>query len=189
MGCMTSTSGTFVCRTTAKDMVATSPGSPTSSTGYALGLLSAKRRTSFFFFQAKDGIRSYKVTGVQTCALPIGVVYTLDAKSRLLGATREEMSEPRAATEQLALILARAVQKQLDATWGIGETGASGPTGNRYGDPPGHSCVGVAGPDRKERARTVETSIGAGDGERAINMYAFAHAALALLLEVLRSDR
>src|ERR1022692_5079935 len=25
----------------------------------------------FFFFQAKDGIRDYKVTGVQTCALPI----------------------------------------------------------------------------------------------------------------------
>src|SRR5215467_6862865 len=27
--------------------------------------------TPFFFFQAEDGIRSYKVTGVQTCALPI----------------------------------------------------------------------------------------------------------------------
>src|SRR5256885_3274749 len=26
---------------------------------------------SFFFFQAEDGIRYYKVTGVQTCALPI----------------------------------------------------------------------------------------------------------------------
>src|SRR2546426_5750214 len=28
----------------------------------------------FFFFQAEDGIRDYKVTGVQTCALPISVV-------------------------------------------------------------------------------------------------------------------
>src|SRR5256885_16896235 len=28
----------------------------------------------FFFFQAEDGIRDYKVTGVQTCALPIGVM-------------------------------------------------------------------------------------------------------------------
>src|SRR5256885_13197877 len=28
-------------------------------------------RFSFFFFQAEDGIRDYKVTGVQTCALPI----------------------------------------------------------------------------------------------------------------------
>src|SRR2546426_4450321 len=27
--------------------------------------------TMFFFFQAEDGIRDYKVTGVQTCALPI----------------------------------------------------------------------------------------------------------------------
>src|SRR5205807_2900743 len=32
----------------------------------------------FFFFQAEDGIRDYKVTGVQTCALPIssGGYYT-----------------------------------------------------------------------------------------------------------------
>src|SRR2546426_8028706 len=31
----------------------------------------------FFFFQAEDGIRDYKVTGVQTCALPIYQVTTL----------------------------------------------------------------------------------------------------------------
>src|SRR5688500_19104220 len=35
---------------------------------------------SIFFFQAEDGIRDYKVTGVQTCALPIFV-----------GAEREEL--------------------------------------------------------------------------------------------------
>src|SRR3989454_7404119 len=29
--------------------------------------------SSFFFFQAEDGIRDYKVTGVQTCALPISL--------------------------------------------------------------------------------------------------------------------
>ena len=28
----------------------------------------------FFFFQAEDGIRDYKVTGVQTCALPICIL-------------------------------------------------------------------------------------------------------------------
>src|SRR5256885_3143516 len=28
-------------------------------------------RRAAFFFQAEDGIRDYKVTGVQTCALPI----------------------------------------------------------------------------------------------------------------------
>src|SRR5256885_12914405 len=32
--------------------------------------------TRFFFFQAKDGIRDYKVTGVQTCALPISPMWT-----------------------------------------------------------------------------------------------------------------
>ena len=114
-----------------------------------------------------------------------GVVYTLDAKSRLLGSTREEMSEPRAATEAHAVILARAARRQLDATWGIGATGASGPTGNRYGDPPGHACVGVAGPDGRERARTVRTGVGAGEGERVQNMYAFALAALGVLKEAL----
>src|SRR5256885_2865086 len=30
-------------------------------------------RFCFFFFQAEDGIRDYKVTGVQTCALPISI--------------------------------------------------------------------------------------------------------------------
>src|SRR5256885_6583211 len=37
-----------------------------------LNFLSCRRWHSlFFFFQAEDGIRDYKVTGVQTCALPI----------------------------------------------------------------------------------------------------------------------
>src|SRR6266566_138880 len=31
----------------------------------------------FFFFQAEDGIRDYKVTGVQTCALPICLIFLL----------------------------------------------------------------------------------------------------------------
>ena len=34
-------------------------------------LRGARRVSWFFFFQAEDGIRDYKVTGVQTCALPI----------------------------------------------------------------------------------------------------------------------
>src|SRR3989454_4659085 len=32
----------------------------------------------FFFFQAEDGIRDYKVTGVQTCALPISILSDKD---------------------------------------------------------------------------------------------------------------
>src|SRR5256885_6624279 len=37
----------------------------------------------FFFFQAEDGIRDYKVTGVQTCALPI---YSSETNARLVAA-------------------------------------------------------------------------------------------------------
>jgi len=105
------------------------------------------------------------------------VVYTGDAKERLLGQTREAVTSPRASTEGHALVLARAVRARLDATWGVGETGASGPTGNRYGDPPGHVCAGVAGPAGDERAATVETGAAGREG----NMYAFALAALRLL--------
>src|SRR5256885_8746278 len=35
------------------------------------GIVSCSRFADSFFFQAEDGIRDYKVTGVQTCALPI----------------------------------------------------------------------------------------------------------------------
>src|SRR5256885_12886475 len=37
----------------------------------AVSDLDASIHLCFFFFQAEDGIRDYKVTGVQTCALPI----------------------------------------------------------------------------------------------------------------------
>src|SRR5256885_9795210 len=37
----------------------------------------------FFFFQAEDGIRDYKVTGVQTCALPIYTRWGQDLGSAL----------------------------------------------------------------------------------------------------------
>src|SRR5256885_3583780 len=35
----------------------------------------------FFFFQAEDGIRDYKVTGVQTCALPIWLTWAPPTKT------------------------------------------------------------------------------------------------------------
>src|SRR5256885_7950548 len=41
-------------------------------------LSSSHSRFFFFFFQAEDGIRDYKVTGVQTCALPISSLFNLN---------------------------------------------------------------------------------------------------------------
>src|SRR5256885_9572992 len=43
----------------------------------------------FFFCQAEDGIRDYKVTGVQTCALPISVVLPAIERSGLTPETIE----------------------------------------------------------------------------------------------------
>jgi nicotinamide-nucleotide amidase len=107
------------------------------------------------------------------------VAYTGVAKERLVGITPADMALGRAATEAHALALARRARARLGATWGIGETGAAGPTGNRYGDPAGHCCLGVAGP--VERATTLAT----GSAGRAANMEAFALAALRLLHQAL----
>src|SRR5256885_8407241 len=38
-----------------------------------------------FFFQAEDGIRDYKVTGVQTCALPIFLLSVISERDPVLG--------------------------------------------------------------------------------------------------------
>ncbi len=103
------------------------------------------------------------------------VVYTKRAKVTLLHLDEETVTNPRAATEEHALVLARGVRDALGTTWGVGETGATGPTGNRYGDPPGHACVGIVGPIR--RATTVAT----GRSDRTANMEIFAISALLLL--------
>jgi PncC family amidohydrolase len=109
------------------------------------------------------------------------VVYTVDAKMRLLDQDRAAVSEPRAATEAHARVLARSIAARLDAVWGVGETGASGPAGNRYGDAPGHACVAAVRAGGHERAATVAT----GSAEREPNMRAFAAAALRLLVDAL----
>ena len=111
-----------------------------------------------------------------------GVVYTSEAKQTLMAVTDEAMADARAATETHALHLARAARDRLGADWGIGETGAAGPTGNRYGDAPGHTCIAVSGP--REKAVTIET----GDDGREQNMWAFATAALNLLEECICSE-
>ena len=95
--------------------------------------------------------------------------------------TEEAMFEGlRGGTEAWALLLARAQRERCAATWGLGESGAAGPKGNRYGDPPGHSCLVVTGRDI-ERAATLRT----GSNDRVANMHAFAAAGLNLLAQVL----
>lgn len=103
------------------------------------------------------------------------VVYTATAREALLGITSADMADFRSATEPYATLLARRCRERLGTTWAVAETGATGPTGNRYGDPAGHACLAVSGPS--SRAETLST----GHANRADNMRDFARAALLLL--------
>jgi nicotinamide-nucleotide amidase len=116
------------------------------------------------------------VPGASAYFLGGGVVYTKRARRAFLDIPDQALAGMRAATEPYALLAARTVRDRLSVTWGLAETGATGPTGNPYGDAAGHSCIAVAGPT--ERAITLET----GSADRVANMVAFAAAALDLLI-------
>lgn len=122
------------------------------------------------------------VPGASAFFMGGAVVYTRDAKIRLLNIPEALLDEHRSASEPNALDLARAARDLLGTTWGVAETGAAGPTGNRYGDAAGHVCIAVAGP--AEIVKTIET----GDSDRAGNMRVFAAAALALLEETIQAS-
>ncbi|WP_106848003.1 CinA family protein [Blastococcus sp. Marseille-P5729] len=107
------------------------------------------------------------------------VVYTKVAGAELLGFTSSDLTGVRSSSEPYAFILADRMRERLGATWGLSETGAAGPGGNRYGDASGHTCVSLVGP--AELSRTIET----GSDDREANMRAFALAALTLLDEAL----
>jgi len=109
------------------------------------------------------------------------VVYTLKARRAMIDVPDSAFAGIKSVTEEGAMILARAARTRFAVTWSIAEIGASGPTGNRYGDPSGHSCIAISGPI--ERSVTVET----GSKDRVGNMIDFAAAALNLMVESLSS--
>jgi PncC family amidohydrolase len=119
------------------------------------------------------------VPGASAYFLGSAVVYTKSSPAALLGIGDAEMLGLRPATEAYSLLIARRVRERHGATWSLGETGATGPSGNRYGDPAGHTCIAVSGP--AERAITLRT----GSSERLANMHGFAKRALELLVEVM----
>ncbi|MSP00323.1 MAG: CinA family protein [Acetobacteraceae bacterium] len=110
-----------------------------------------------------------------------GVIYTAYARSGFLDIPNP-LPPPieRASTEPYALLLADTVRGRLSATWGLGETGATGPTANRYGDKNGHTCIALTGPGFS-KAITFET----GSSDRIANMRAFSARAMQLIAEAL----
>jgi nicotinamide-nucleotide amidase len=119
------------------------------------------------------------VPGASGYFLGSAVVYTRDARRILMGFTDEDMRGIRPASEPYAKLLANRVRDRFSTHWGLSETGATGPTGNRYGDAAGHSCLAVAGAET--HASTLET----GNNDRLSNMHVFASTALNLLLQQL----
>jgi nicotinamide-nucleotide amidase len=122
------------------------------------------------------------VPGASAYFIGGGVFYTRQSVLALRDTREGLFSGIRGATEQWAMLLARLQRDRCAADWGVGETGAAGPTGNRYGDPAGHACFAVTG--GVERTMVVKT----GSSDRIANMYAFASAGLKLLAECLEQQ-
>src|SRR5262245_17883864 len=145
-------------------------------------LLTARKETVAVAESSAGGLITAALLGVPgASAYCLGgiVIYTRQGWEALRDFDQGLLGGYRSATEQNALIRARLARDRFGAAWGVGETGAAGPTGNRYGDPAGHACLAVSG--GKEIATTLRT----GSSDRLGNMHAFAAAALGLLEESL----
>jgi PncC family amidohydrolase len=152
--------------------------------GSAVGALLKDRKQTLAVAESSAGglinAALVSVPGASVYYLGGAIVYTFASRSALLSLTAQDMTNIRSASEPFAQLLARRVRDNLGATWGLSETGASGPTGNRYGDAPGHACIAVSGP--VEAVITLET----GSADREANMWTFARSALELLETCLR---
>jgi len=155
-----------------------------SKLGATVGALLAARRQSVAVAESSAGglINAALVAVPGASAYYVGgcTIYTVASREGLLGISAADMAGRRSASEPFAEILARRVRERLGTTWGLSETGAAGPSGNRYGDAPGHACIAVSGP--VEAVITVDT----GSAGREGNMWVFAKRALELLESCVR---
>jgi nicotinamide-nucleotide amidase len=149
--------------------------------------LTARRETVAVAESSAGGLVSaalLAVPGASAYYLGGAVVYTGQARRALIGLDEAGMAGLRSASEPYAERVATLVRERHGAVWGLCETGAAGPSGNRYGDAAGHTCLAVAGP--VTRRLTLET----GNNDRVANMEAFAAAMLDAFLGALtEADR
>jgi nicotinamide-nucleotide amidase len=149
------------------------------------GLLISREQTLAISESSTGGLISASllaVPGASAFFLGGSVTYTGKARETLLGVTPAMMAGMRSATQEMACLLARTVRERLGADWGLAETGAAGPSGNRYGDAAGHCCLAIVGPH--EAAHVLET----GSTDRSANMVTFTNAALALLEQAMANQ-
>ena len=120
------------------------------------------------------------VPGASAYFMGGSVIYTHAAREVLLEIDFADHPGMRSSSEPYAQLAAATIRQRLNTTWGLSETGAAGPTGNRYGDAAGHSCIAVAGP--LEHCITLET----GQSEREQNMWLFTEHALKIFAQILK---
>lgn len=113
------------------------------------------------------------------------ITYSARSIRGLAGISLDDMKARgiRSSSEPYAQLLAATIRDRHGGgvTWGLSETGAAGPGGNAYGDASGHTCMAVSGPICL--VRTLETGL----EDRVANMWLFAEATLALLVEALEA--
>ncbi len=111
-----------------------------------------------------------------------GVVYSFRARDILFDLPREAYKGMRGASEEYALLQARAIRDNFGAEWGLAESGSVGGSSHPSGAPAGRSVAALVGP-LGEFTRLIET----GSDDRIANMYAFTGNALGLLEDLLQS--
>jgi len=119
------------------------------------------------------------VPGASSYFLGGSVVYTLASRRAFLDLDREKVKSLKPLTTDMVEAFAHAARLKLDATWGIAELGAAGPSGSPYGHGAGTSVIGITGP--LTRSILIETN----SNDRQANMEAFTQKALALFEETL----
>jgi PncC family amidohydrolase len=168
----------------------TLPVELTDTAHSAAGILIERGETVAVAESSAGGLISaslLSVPGASAYYLGGSVIYT-GAARRLLENELRVPDGVRGASEPFALLLAGSVAAKLGATWGVSETGAAGPTGNRYGDPAGHTWVAVATGGSDASAGQAFHVLTDSD-DRSANMVAFAAAALNLFLKRLRHEQ
>src|SRR5712692_5980091 len=111
-------------------------------------LLKERRETIAIAESSSGGLLSaalLAVPGASAYFLGGAVVYTARARVLLMNLPRESVAGMRSASEPYAQLLARTARDRFSASWGLSESGAAGPTGNPYGDAPGHTCIAISG--------------------------------------------
>ena len=150
-----------------------------TSLAQTVGTLLIERKQTLAISESSSGglisAALLSIPGASAYFMGGGVIYTHRAREVLLDIDFKEHPGVRSSSEPYALLAANTIRERLGTYWGLAETGAAGPKGNRYGDASGHTCVAVSGP--VEQVTTLETGI----SDREENMWLFAKKSLETL--------